>query len=156
MEAKEIQIKPIKTIPQKLLDSFLGTPGVKTEDIGEIKATPTKFGAIFKGEIIGFIAARDFPVQKARDLSVRGFHVLKRYQRKGIGRRLLYRIIGTAKKRGLEVDIGRTSRPSRKLLEKEMHLLKKREAKKPFEIKLYDRGGGMNIGAVIKLRKRRK
>jgi len=156
MKAKEVQIKQIRKIPQELLDSFLETPGVKVADIGQIEVAPTKFGAIFEGKVIGFIAAIDYPLRKARDLSVRGFHVLEKYQRKGIGRRLLYRMIATAKKRGLEVDIGKASRPSRYLLEKEIDLLKKRGAKRTINIKFYDRGGGMNIGAVITQRRKRR
>jgi len=122
-----IRIKRVKEIPEELVTKFVENGiGINSSYYTKIKKAPLKIGA-FKGEImVGFMVARKY----YGDLWLDAPFVRKEFRRKGIGSKMLFRMFGEAKKRGIEhVGINNTTIKFDVMASRAMSTVRKKEIK---------------------------
>ncbi len=107
VESELIRIKRVKKIPEEMVTEFIQEGiGINSSYYHKVKTNPIKIGA-FKGKtMIGFMVAKIW----RGDLWIDAPFVKKQYQGEGTGSKMLFRMFGEAKKRGIEhVGISNTT-----------------------------------------------
>jgi len=123
-------IKSIKEIPKELVKAAKIDGLPESAINGQIKV-----GAFVDGKLIGFASA----IQLENTLRGTSVFITKKYRRQGLGTKLTYRLLGEAKKHGLEgVEFINPAREIRKMFKKENRMPRTSKIFRIFEMRRHN------------------